>query len=37
MASSRSTPGESEASSALEPIQMVHTLADVIIVDTVHR
>jgi putative transposase len=34
---SRSTPGELEASSALELIQMDHTLADVIIVDSVHR
>ena len=33
----RSTPGELEASSALELIQMDHTLADVIIVDSVHR
>jgi putative transposase len=34
---SRSTPGELEASNALELIQMDHTLADVIIVDSVHR
>jgi putative transposase len=33
----RSTPGELEAKSALELIQMDHTLADVIIVDSVHR
>jgi putative transposase len=33
----RSTPGELEASSALELIQMDHTLADVIIVDSLHR
>ena len=33
----RSTPGELEASNALELIQMDHTLADVIIVDSLHR
>ena len=33
----RSTPGELEASTALELIQMDHTLADIIIVDSVHR
>jgi putative transposase len=33
----RSTPGELEVSSALELIQMDHTLADIIIVDSVHR
>jgi putative transposase len=33
----RSTPGELEAADALELIQMDHTLADVIIVDSLHR
>jgi putative transposase len=33
----RSTPGELQASYALELIQMDHTLADVIIVDSQHR